>query len=49
MKAFGLMIWLMLVPLALAADYDLRITNGRIVDGTGADAFPGSVGVKGGG
>lgn len=33
---------------ALAADFDLRITNARIVDGTGADAFVGNVGVKDG-
>ncbi len=34
--------------LALAADFDLRITNARIVDGTGAAAFLGSVAVKDG-
>ena len=34
--------------LALGADFDLRITNARIVDGTGAAAFVGSVAVKGG-
>jgi N-acyl-D-amino-acid deacylase len=34
--------------LALAADFDLRITNARIVDGTGAATFTGSVAVKDG-
>ena len=37
------------LPLAAAAaDYDLLITNARIVDGTGAAATTGSVGIKNG-
>jgi hypothetical protein len=32
--------------LALAADFDLRITNAHIVDGTGAAAFTGNVAVR---
>lgn len=45
-------IWLLAVswmPVAtLATDFDLVIRNARIVDGTGAEAFPGAVGVKDG-
>ena len=30
------------------SDYDLKIVNGRIIDGTGAPAYMGEVGIKGG-
>jgi N-acyl-D-amino-acid deacylase len=37
-----------LLPMTQAADLDVLITNGRIVDGTGAEAKPGSLGIKDG-
>ena len=48
MKAIGWLVLLMLPRLAVAAEYDLRIWNACIVDGTGAGAFSGNVGVKDG-
>ena len=32
----------------LGADYDLRIVNARIADGTGAPVFKGEIGIKDG-
>jgi N-acyl-D-amino-acid deacylase len=45
---FRLFLFLGLIHSALAADFDVLITNGRIVDGTGSAAQAGSVGIKAG-
>lgn len=42
------LIFTSMLPMTQAADLDVLITNGRIVDGTGAGAKSGSVGIKDG-
>lgn len=43
-----LFITLTLMPMLHAAEFDLLIRNGRIVDGTGAASIQGSIGIKAG-
>ena len=40
-------LWLLLIPASLCAQYDVLITNGKIVDGAGNPWFYGDIAVRG--
>src|ERR1700722_11989069 len=41
------LLWLLLLPASLCAQFDILIVNGRIVDGTGNPWFYGDIGIRG--
>jgi N-acyl-D-aspartate/D-glutamate deacylase len=46
----ALLLWLLIIPRAGAqsASFDIVITNGRIIDGTGSPWYSGDIGIRGG-